>query len=453
MADPDLTLLYDFARNKSLAASQGLGPTLTCVRAGVATVVNGAGFIENVAANIPRFDFDPATGRSLGLLVEESRENICLQSEDLGTTWSEFQARDNADTLNVAVAPDGTTTADRIIDDSGGGTGSVLVAQTITTAVDTAYTFSCFLKAEQLDWAYLEVNSMAAQALSAYFDLTDGAVGATVGGDVTSTFIEDIGNGWFRCGLTFTSDGADTSAGYQIWPADDNNDKTVARDGTSSILAWGAQLEAGAFPTSYIPTTTTSELRDRDFVNTTDVGWYDQNVGTMYFAFTAGQDVGTSSVDQGAIFGLYEANNSYITAGQGTGGINADDIAFYWLDTGADQAYINTTNVVVTNTLQRGAMAWAENDFATSFIGAAVKTDSSGTIPGPITELRIGADPSGVNLELNGHIAEIRYYNVRMDNQFLEDLSNGLISEDGLGFTRDLSRPLARNLARSITGA
>ena len=199
------------------------------------------------------------------------RTNICLQNRDFGTTWAEVNARDNADTLNTAVAPDGTTTADKLIDDSGTGSGSVLYTQAMTFAISTVYTISYYSKADQLNWTRLIIGSLGALTLSAFYDLTNGVMGATVGGDVTSTFIENAKltfpsapDGWFRGGFTFNSDASDTAGTINIYVADANNDSSVARDGTSSIFLWGSQLEPNPFATPLIPTTTVAVSRSED---------------------------------------------------------------------------------------------------------------------------------------------------------------------------------------------
>jgi hypothetical protein len=223
----------------------------------------------------------PVTGESLGLLVEEARTNLCLQSEDLRTTWSGINVRDNVDTVNVAVAPDGTTTADRIIDNSATGSDVSGYSQNITFSATTAYTYSVFLKEEQLDWAFIEVINLTGLTINKYFDLGNGVEGGAEGADVDSTFIEDYGNGWYRCGLTFTT-AADTSGTVRVFSATSNGVAAVDLDGTSSVLFWGAQVEAGAFPTSYIPTTTGSVARNADVVQTTTIDWFNAAAGTIY---------------------------------------------------------------------------------------------------------------------------------------------------------------------------
>jgi hypothetical protein len=416
---PDsLALHYDFARTKSLRAVAGRGPELTCTRATTATYVNELGLIATSALNSPRFAHDPVTGESLGLLVEQASTNTCLQSEDFGTTWT--PTGNGAINTNQAVSPDGLSTADQLIDDASTGSGTARVEQTITTPTSTAHTFSAFLKADQLDWAWLRLVGMASQSVSAYFDLTNGAVGATLGADNDDQGIEDYGNGWYRCWVSFTSDSVDTSAAYLIYAADADNDNTVDLDGTSSIFVWGAMLETGPVPTTYIPTTTISVSRAADVVETTDVSWYNESALTMYAH--ASQDIGQNGV-------------SILTPSDGTNNNrwffirnSATQIRLIPVAASVSQA---TQNVTVAGNEFRAVYGYEANDGIMYVNGSASAGDASATMPTGIDSFYVGSNATGLVQQWGGHIKEIRGYNERLPNQQLEDLSNGLGYGDG----------------------
>lgn len=423
MADSELSLWYHFASSKSLQPIAGLGPTLGIVRASERRVFGPTGLLETVASGVAGFDHDPITGRSLGLLVEEARTNICLQSEDFANaSWLEGASM-LAVVGNEAAAPDGTTTADLLIDDSGGGTGAVDISQAITLATLTTYTLSIYVKADQLDWVRLHIVLLGSLDIEAFFDLTNGAVGSSPGANNTSEFIEDVGDGFFRCGIVFLSDAVDTTCSFQIFVAEADGDSTVDLDGTSSIFAWGAQVEAGAFPTSYIKTEASSVTRNADVVSTTDVSWLNASAGTMYFR-------GRSNAFSNSEFRVWQLDD----------GTNDERIRVYALavgrpialgvDGGGTQFQLTADTANVVNTEYASSLAWAANDIAFISNSDPVETDSLATLP-TVTQLSVGSEGVGSLGQINGHIAEIRYYNVRKDNQFLEDLSNGLISESG----------------------
>tara|TARA_R110000822_G_scaffold32556_1_gene93241 strand:- start:90 stop:836 length:747 start_codon:yes stop_codon:yes gene_type:complete len=114
-----------------------------------------------------------------------------------------------------------------------------------------------------------------------WFDLSDGSVGTTAA-DHTA-FIEPLGNGWYRCSIVFAA-GADTTGTVYIAPADADNDMTVDLDGTSSILIWAAQIEAGAFPSSYIATAAAAVTRNADVLIAGDM--VTDAAGTAYAEVT-----------------------------------------------------------------------------------------------------------------------------------------------------------------------
>jgi hypothetical protein len=405
----DLTLWFQPQKRPDLglACEPGFGPTFTLTRTTTATYVNQSRQIATAAAGQERIEYDPVTGECLGLLIEEARTNICLQSEDFGTTWANQ-------------GPDGTTTADRLIDDSSTGTGNVIVGQSITISTSTVYTVSVFAKADQLDWFRLQIAGMGALDTAAYFDLTNGAVGATTGANNTSEFIEDYGNGWYRCGITFTSDAADANVVIYIWAADDNNDIAVDLDGTSSILVWGAQLEAGAFPTSYIPTTTGSVARNADDVTTADVTWLTSGTGTLYTDAARIAATGVSGT-------VVELND-----GSSVERINiiADDSysQLYMQDASTQQANLqNTGSPYTAGTRVRTATAYATNDVEHYADGSRTDTgDQVAVMPTDITTLDVGS--RSTSDPFNGHIKELRYYNYRKPNVRLQEESEGGIA-------------------------
>jgi hypothetical protein len=129
---------------------------------------------------------------------------------------------------------------------------------TVTVATSTQYTYSIFAKADQLNFVALRGLSFTTPANGGvWFDLSTGSVGTETAGFTGQ--IESIGNGWYRCSIVFTTDASDTSGNIGHYAASaDNNNLLEDLDGTSSILIYGAQLEAGSTPSSYIPNAGTS---------------------------------------------------------------------------------------------------------------------------------------------------------------------------------------------------
>jgi hypothetical protein len=202
----------------------------------------------------PRFDHDPTTGESLGLLVEEQRTNIFLQSERIDQSpWTLTLASVVAET---SVLPNGGNSAYKLVPDSGSGAG--LCRQNPTLADNTVYTISIFAKAAGFSQFFIQLFDKAGTfAQSRTIDLSTGGVsGSETGSSITSAV--NYGNGWYRLILANVNSlsGATTpNVRFRV---------AGTGDGTSGIYFWGAQLEAGSFPTSYIPTTAATATRAAD---------------------------------------------------------------------------------------------------------------------------------------------------------------------------------------------
>jgi hypothetical protein len=270
--------------------------TFDVVRASTKYVVDEDGDISQVAANTPAFEYN-SNGTYKGMLVEEQRENICLQSEDFSTTWS---AGGNTTVSAVTeTTPDGDSTSKsvKIGDDNSTGTGQVRISQTITVTGGETYTASAFFKADGLAFARLMIDEYdgATNGIQ-YFGLSGaGSLGTAVNLDDSS--IEAYPNGWYRCSVTWTQGAGDTSFVFRIYVAGSISSATVDLDNTSSVFAWGAQVELGAHASSYIPTTTTSVPRSKDDISKTSASTYvGQTAGTVYVEATIDNIIANANI-------------------------------------------------------------------------------------------------------------------------------------------------------------
>ena len=251
-----------------------LDPRITFSRGSIGTRVNRNRLIETVSTNQPRFDFDPVTGECRGLLIEESRSNLVAYSEDFSNViWNKTSSSIQT---NVITAPDGNTTADKLIINGGINGGYVIRDVSITSG--TTYTASCFVKAAEFSSFTLLFQSNAfGSNINARFNLSTGTLGIIDAGATAS--IQAFPNGWYRCIATATAT-ATISSGVQFRVS-------LRGDGTSGIYIWGAQVEQGSFPTSYIPTTASTVTRSADNASMTGTNfssWYNQTEGTFYIS-------------------------------------------------------------------------------------------------------------------------------------------------------------------------
>jgi hypothetical protein len=205
-----------------------------------------AGFDAAVvySANVPRI------AAVNGLRVHGAGTNLVRASEAFDdAAWTKTNS---TITANSAVAPDGTMTADKIVENTANAAHGVTPGSTSVTS-GTSYTQTVFAKAGERTWLRIGQNSTADSLVQgfAWFNLSSGAVG-TVQAGVTAT-ITALANGWYRCRASWTAGATSSNASFVLRLADADNSQTYTGDGTSGIPVWGAQLEQSSFATDYIP--------------------------------------------------------------------------------------------------------------------------------------------------------------------------------------------------------
>lgn len=372
------------------------------------------------AYNGPRLDYSGSSLSALGLLVEEQRTNSITHSEAFdNSAWNRqgVLAFGSGSVANAIVSPSGATTADLIVETA--TTADHFFYQDIPTLTAAGtYTFSFYAKySGRFVLAGLS-NTISGDAY-VYFNLQTGVISqaATVTGPMwanASATITYVGNDWYRCTLTATKD-AVGNVQPQIRLASTgtgSSSQSYAGNGTSGAYLYGAQLEAGAFATSYIPTGASTVTRSADVASVATSAFpYSATEGTLVANFSY---LGGSSILGGnrAAVTLREAANSNIYIYNGGGVVSA-----YCVLAGVDQAYL-TRSAVLDGVQTKMAFAFKANDFATSQDGGAVATDTSGSLPVP-TIMGIGSN--GVNsLFVSGHIRQITYIPRRLTNAELQ---------------------------------
>ena len=143
-------------------------------------------------------------------------------------------------TANSLVAPDGTTTADKLLASNTSGAQSIYQA---VTATAVGYTYSVYAKAGEVTWLGLSFGS-GATVDGAFFDLENGVIGTRVSG--TGAKIENTGNGWFRCSINRLLTAASYNATIEIHNADNQGSWNSAT--TAGIYIWGSQFAIGDQP-------------------------------------------------------------------------------------------------------------------------------------------------------------------------------------------------------------
>jgi hypothetical protein len=363
------TLDLNFARVKAL------DPRITFTRASGGSYVGADGLIKLAGVNEPRFDHDPVTGESLGLLIEESRTNFLRYSEDFtNAAWILFGTASRS--ANTTVAPDGNTTADTVTLPVNSG-----IYQFISASASTTYTFSVWIKANSTQNVNIVLNTNLSDPLE-----------STV--SVTTT--------WQRFSITKTTSVGTTTLTSQLSTGNGN-----------TFFVWGAQTEVGAFPTSYIPTVASSRTRAADNASITGKNFrdfYRQDEGTIL--------IDTIVNDNSAIYlQVLQSGNSL----QDFMGLNNNNPG--------TRIVVEKNNIVqlfyVFSNITDGPKKWglAYSFPSTTIFGAgSVRGDDDNNIEidlPHVDTLTIGRRSADANFMSNTTFKSITYYPKRLPNQQL----------------------------------
>ena len=373
---PQPSLVLDFAGTGTL------DPRITFTRSTTGTYYNSSGVLSTAAINEARFDYNPSTLAPLGLLIEQSSTNLLTYSQDFSNAaWAGLTSGVTV-VGNNATAPDGTTTADTAT-----FTGSSYRYQFINTGTITGvtYTFSVWLS-----------------SLTGKDTIGVRLAGASTGSD-NNFALATLTTTPTRITVTRTFTSSDT----QVIVGLDNRAAVVGGNQTTgNVIVWGAQLEALAFPTSYIPTTTAQVTRASDNASMTGTNfssWYNNAEGTVYTDAVVPTASYVSAISDGTA-------NNYIVNRYNSSGASA---------------IVTTSGTIQANygspTLSgKNASTYKVNDFASSVNGASPATDTSGSIP-TVNQLQIGSFLSANYA--NGTIKKIAYYPIRVTNTQLQALT------------------------------
>ena len=393
---------------------------VTFTRASTATYFNSAGTLTTATTNEARFDYDPATLLARGFLIEEQRTNILASSVYTANAnaWTNGVIGGTGTIAAAAVnSPAGTTAG--VFNISGlNGSSYVGVFPTVTASAN-ARTGSVFVRNNggvkfQIRLIFQTGGTFVSYGTEYDFTTTafqDGIAGTTV---PTSRSVTNVGNGWLRITITGSDNGTgNTQASLQFWGA--------ATTTNYNYLMWGAQIEeaaagaSAAFPTSYIPTTTTALTRSADVASVNTLNpWYNATEGTL-FAEVGYQQYNPSSAQHAASFNDTTANNRWTTSFTQTSGFglalrNTSGAGLIQTQTG-NAATVGATNKIAL-AISTGASLVLN--------GGTVATNASYAAP-TVTQLELGRQLAAGYF--NGYLRRITYYPRRLSNADLQTIT------------------------------
>ena len=372
-----------------------------------ALVNNNVPQLLTAPINQPRFDFNPTTGVSLGLLLEGVTTNLLKYSADLTqSNWTQSNCSISSGYPNNNVSPDGTFSGQFIQENS--ATSTHYVSQSITKAASgLQYTFSVYAKAGTRTNNWLQISDGAGNGTIVYFDLNAGSISTAAANTgtwgtlpTTPASITSVGNGWYRCCLTSFTTSATTLV-VQHGLSTNGSTNSYAGNGANGIYSWGAQLEQTlGYQTSYIPTLASQVTRSADITSITPSIFstvFNIQQGTIYSKITAIYGAGNIGPEYYDIYGNNGLGGDSIRAGWigAWGGVTfALNQGNPYLGSGIATPTVGTLNTIQT------ALSYAQTGYIASSNGSTAQTSSTnGSRTGNGTEVLIlngnsGAIPS-----------------------------------------------------------
>ena len=289
---------------------------------------------------------------------------------------------------------------------------------------NTACTISAFAKPglNRYHFVLTEGNTLSATAC---FNVQTGTVVSTTGtGSPTATISGPYGDGWYRCSLTYTTASTQNYINIQFGVGNDSGSVSYAGDGSSSIAVWGVQHEVGGYVTSFIPTHGVAVTRGVETVTIEGEefsDFYNQEEGTLVLAASYLEDNRT-----GGIVTIDDTSNTseYTEVGYRSGGGSSGTVGSYIrTDAGNDQYYKGFTSSATQGNEFKVALAYKDNDYASSVNGQDVDTDTSGTTSKVYDRLRF-SDVDTVGVVGSGHYRRFIYYSKRLSNNQVVTLTS-----------------------------
>ena len=390
----------------NFAATKILDPTITFTRDSIGTFTDELGIVRYASNNVPRFDHDPTTGESLGLLIEESRTNLVSYSEYTGTTvqtsgtvdnWGLLFTGSGSASLTPGIdAPDGSNNAVRFTNNNTGDSILRLNINAFTPNGSDTYILSFWARA---------ISGTGGMSC----DLADGSPNGTWTDQLVT-------NKWVR--IVKSGVPSNASKTFIDLISNINNNRVVD--------FWGVQLEAGAFITSYIPTNGSTVIRKPDHAFIRDVrvfNFFNETEGTVLFEHT---DVPQTTVARYPAIGFSQTNTVTSTrAIQVFFSTNNQDVYYLVRGSGSYPAS-DVVTIGASSGFElagRVAFVYKANDFVLARNGTIVGTDSSGALPDDCFGLSLGGNGFSDYQFLNAHIKRFSYYPKRLPNAQLQGLT------------------------------
>jgi len=376
-----------------------LDPRITFTRASTGTYFDSAGVMQTAGVNAPRWDYDPQTLQLRGLSIEEQRVNLILNSQ-FASNWA---GGDSFVTPNVVQSPDGGTTGARFSEGGTAATAHYITQSVAKAASSITYAISVFVKSGSGNRnLQFQIDDGGTNGFWVIINPVTGAAVTAItpfgtGWSATAHTFTPVNNGWNRIAFTVTT-GVQTGIRTVLFLANGTN-STYNGDNASNVLMYGFQLEQGAFPTSYIPTTGSAVTRAADAASIpTNASWFNASTMSLQYEFAQRSNVGRQI---GGV-GDNDFNNALYMSTGGAG---------EFVMTRAGGGGANTSTVLPPNVPHKGMSSFSTTRHAACADGAPVVATVVSQGPLIATRMAIGCTPWALDNAMSGWMRRVQYWN------------------------------------------
>jgi len=364
------------------------------------------GYAEDAQGNLVLFGSNVPRITSKGVLIEESRTNLALRSQDFSNAAWTVSA--TVVTTNASTAPDGTSTANLLVPNA---TSTDHVATQAATHTAASYTVSIYAKPAGYDRIGIRENTTS----GAYVVASLTGSGSILANNIGTSAVTAVGNGWYRITMTWTASAVSQQLGFYVvgpgYTSGSPHAYSWSGDGTSGIYFWGAQDELGSFPTSYIPTTSAPVTRPADVFYYS--GLSISNVSTIAGAGLAPQlqtNIGRilEISDNGGLGLNIGAGNSIRDAYVGGAGITSAPVG--------DAVSFGSPTISVASNASGTVRGSGNGKAASALVGTATISTA--------TRVTVG-DVVAASRPLNGYIQRLAIYSFAASDAQLQSISSG----------------------------
>ncbi len=414
--------LYTQIATTSAGVVLGSSGDFNVTRATTATRFNSAGLIESVASGVPRLDYFTSGGTAgcPALLVEASGSNGILNSENTATSWLLGANLSSGYVDVIGVSGNNLTVA--VSGSSIGSDAGVLrrTSNNVALASGSTYTISFLMRqtsGHTIGGYYAVITGGAAGDLGAGFNVSgsfsSGQIFTYTGATSRIRRVERWGTDVYRCSETFTMTASGTLTQLGLGPTTAVNNAAHPAVGLGIAFA-APQIELGAVPTTFMPTTTVAVTRNADNISLSSAvsGCIGQTEGTIYAEFEYRTDTSTRR-----ILTLSDGNQTnrvmlIFAAGFVFAQINAQSINIGTPVVGYNKAAFGYIQNGVSGTL------------TASLNGAAVVSGTSATYPASLNTVNLGKiEDTATTGQINSRIRSAALYTSRLTNAELIALS------------------------------